>query len=610
MKGGRFTWTSEAAKAFDILKAKVAKAPILALPNFNEVFQVECDASRVGIGGVLSQNQRPIIFFSEKLNDARCEYSTYDKEFYAIVRSLDTWRHYLLSNEFVLFSDHEALKFINGQHKLKPRHAKFEYKMERDVNRLLERCRTCHIAKTQSSNAEIVKLHGVPKTFTCDLDVKFVSHFWRTLWTRLEFKLQFSSSHHPQIDRHTEVVNRSLGNLLHSLIRDNSKQWDLILPQAEFAYNRSVNRTTGKSPFEVVYGRNLITPLDLVPIPEVGQFSDEEADQSELIKELHRSVQEQIIRHNKQYKEHADKRHFGKLKPRGGGPFRVLKKINDNAYKIELPGHYNVSATFNVADLSPYKGDSDDEPDLGSSLFQEGEDDADTINERVNVTMYIRGRKKADVEPAPPTRDPRDVETIERYVNRLYQPRRNDHAVDRDDPIRSLGLKIEIPEFTGKVHRDDFIDWLSTVERVFDVRDIPDKLKVKLVAIKLRQHTIALDLCNYIRTNTQIGGYLCQILPEVGGGTSEVGYGIRDTWVDPAEAVPEIAPMTVEEVNTRVTELAELHEHDTHDLYALLEDAQDRDSMDGGRGGLCFPRALGSLDRIESGDPSGASDPP
>ncbi|GKA63743.1 putative ribonuclease H-like domain-containing protein [Tanacetum coccineum] len=58
-------------------------------------------------------------------------------------------------------------------------------------------------------------------------------------------------------------------------------------------------------------------------------------------------------------------------------------------------------------------------------------------------------------------------------------------------------------------------------------------------------------------------------------GIREVGYGIRDTWVDSAEAVPEIAPMTMGEVNTRVTELAELHKHDTHDLYALLEDAQD-----------------------------------
>ncbi|GJW14543.1 hypothetical protein Tco_0018676 [Tanacetum coccineum] len=58
-------------------------------------------------------------------------------------------------------------------------------------------------------------------------------------------------------------------------------------------------------------------------------------------------------------------------------------------------------------------------------------------------------------------------------------------------------------------------------------------------------------------------------------GISEVGYGIRDTWVDLAEAVPEIAPMTVREVDTRVTELAELHERDTQDLYALLEDVQD-----------------------------------
>nr|GEW16019.1 putative reverse transcriptase domain-containing protein [Tanacetum cinerariifolium] len=58
-------------------------------------------------------------------------------------------------------------------------------------------------------------------------------------------------------------------------------------------------------------------------------------------------------------------------------------------------------------------------------------------------------------------------------------------------------------------------------------------------------------------------------------GIGEVGYGIRDTWVDPTKTIPEIEPMTTAEVNTRVTELAELHEHDTQDLYTLLEDAQD-----------------------------------
>nr|GEY59401.1 hypothetical protein [Tanacetum cinerariifolium] len=60
----------------------------------------------------------------------------------------------------------------------------------------------------------------------------------------------------------------------------------------------------------------------------------------------------------------------------------------------------------------------------------------------------------------------------------------------------------------------------------------------------------------------------------------EVGYGIRDTWVDPTETVLEIAPMTVGKVNTRITELTELHEHDTQDLYALLEDAQDSRTLE------------------------------
>ncbi|GJT34041.1 hypothetical protein Tco_0924460 [Tanacetum coccineum] len=100
-------------------------------------------------------------------------------------------------------------------------------------------------------------------------------------------------------------------------------------------------------------------------------------------------------------------------------------------------------------------------------------------------------------------------------------------------------------------------------------------------------------------------------------GISEVGYGIRDTWVDPAEAVPKVALMTVGEVNTKVTELAELHEHDTiRTCYAFIEMIRwwdsyftARDSMDYGGGGLCFPRGLDSLDMIESGDPSGDSDP-
>ncbi|GKD03436.1 putative reverse transcriptase domain-containing protein, partial [Tanacetum coccineum] len=398
------------APSFDILKAKVTEAPVLTLPNFDEVFQVECDAFGVGIGGVLSQNQRPIAFFSKKLNDARRKYSTYDKEFYAIIRSLDTWRHYLLSNKFVMFFDYEALKFINGQHKLKSRHAKWvefiqafsfvirhkvgsnnqvadalslhhsldttmqiqvqgarlciplcslrepivlEGHAERDVNRLLERCRTCHIAKTQSCNAGLYTPLSVPVAPWEDVSLDFI--------LGLPCTQRAKDSVMVVVDRFSKIAH--------------------FVP---------CSKTFDASQVARLYFAEIVK-----------------------LQELHRSVQEQIIRHNKQYKEHADKHrkqvlyregdlvwihlrkerfpvgHFRKLKPRGDGPFRVLKKINDKAYKIELPGHYNVSATFNIADLSSYKGDSYDEPDSRSSLFQEGEDDADAVNERVNVANTL-----------------------------------------------------------------------------------------------------------------------------------------------------------------------------------------------------------------------------
>ena len=86
--------------------------------DFTKVFEVACDASRVGFGGALSQESHPIAFFSEKLNDAKRLYSPYNKEFYAIVQSLHFWRFYLLPTKFVLFSNHQALRYLNSQKKL------------------------------------------------------------------------------------------------------------------------------------------------------------------------------------------------------------------------------------------------------------------------------------------------------------------------------------------------------------------------------------------------------------------------------------------------------------------------------------------------------------
>jgi RNase H-like domain found in reverse transcriptase len=74
IKGDKYTWSKEAEDVFQLLKKKVTEASVLVLPDFEEVFVVHCDASSVGIGGVLSQKGRPVAFFSEKLNEIKLKY--------------------------------------------------------------------------------------------------------------------------------------------------------------------------------------------------------------------------------------------------------------------------------------------------------------------------------------------------------------------------------------------------------------------------------------------------------------------------------------------------------------------------------------------------------
>ncbi|XP_040955924.1 uncharacterized protein [Gossypium hirsutum] len=174
---------------------------------------------------------------------------------------------------------------------------------------------------------EVVRLHGIPHTIVSDRDTKFLSHFWRTLW---------------------------------------------------------------------VYGFNPITPLDLVPMPANELVHVDGKRKADFVKQLHKKVKDNIERRTEQYvriankgrkqvvfepndwvwihmrKERFPEQRKSKLQSRGDSPFQVLERINDNVYKIYLPSEYGVSASFNVADLSPFDiGD-----DSRTNRFEEGEDDA------------------------------------------------------------------------------------------------------------------------------------------------------------------------------------------------------------------------------------------
>ena len=109
--------TKSADRNFKLLKKKITKKPILALPSFDKVFHVEIDASGMTIGVVLSQEHRRVPYFNEKSNEEKHKYSSYDKELYAIVQALKKWRNYLMPKEFVLYLDNHALQFINSQPK-------------------------------------------------------------------------------------------------------------------------------------------------------------------------------------------------------------------------------------------------------------------------------------------------------------------------------------------------------------------------------------------------------------------------------------------------------------------------------------------------------------
>ena len=164
---------------------------------------------------------------------------------------------------------------------------------------------------------------------------------------------------------------------MRSLVGGHPNQWDLALPQVEFAYNDSPNRSTGLSPFNIVYGTN---PRGVFELRDLGMIEKRSANAKDFsfdMQKLHEHVKAQLQENSLKYKQKADLKRrevnfeegdlvlayprkeifprgtYNKLKFKKIGPCRILRKFSTNAYEIELPNDIGISPIFNVAYLYP-----------------------------------------------------------------------------------------------------------------------------------------------------------------------------------------------------------------------------------------------------------------
>ncbi|MCO5559474.1 hypothetical protein L7F22_013074 [Adiantum nelumboides] len=284
-------------------------------------------------------------------------------------------------------------------------------------------------------------------------------------------KLNFLSAYHPQTDGQSEIANSIVLNLLKSYVGEvaQSNQWEKYLPLVEYAYNNTIHTSTGKTPFEVIEGRPRL-PLILKPHEKIFA-ADEEVQDIRVAK-----IKESIQYAQQKYKRAADKhrkslqfkdgdwvllrftkawlktttgknwkgeqtdhqKYYMKLAKRYYGPFQILSRINETAYKLRLPANWHIHNAFHVSLLKPFKGDPPKEPvQEEPPLF----DDIEEVLQPKEILRHEENILRSGNEPESLRDEPVDAELFKTSAI----------AVEEIDP-----KWMEVQEFlqSGKIPKD------------------------------------------------------------------------------------------------------------------------------------------------------------
>ena len=109
----KWKWTEVGQQAFEKVKKIISKDTLLSFPDFSKPFDIHTDASHTQLGAVVSQNNKPIAFYSRKLNPAQTIYTTTDRELLSIVETLKELRNILLGQQMMVYTDHQNLTYKN-----------------------------------------------------------------------------------------------------------------------------------------------------------------------------------------------------------------------------------------------------------------------------------------------------------------------------------------------------------------------------------------------------------------------------------------------------------------------------------------------------------------
>ncbi|GKC83540.1 putative reverse transcriptase domain-containing protein [Tanacetum coccineum] len=180
---------------------------------------------------------------------------------------------------------------------------------------------------------EVVTRHGIPVSIICDRDPMFASNFWRSLQKALGTSLDMTTAYHPQTDGQSERTIQTPEDMLRACAFDFGKGWVNHLPLVEFSYNNSYHGSIKAAPFKALYDRKCRSPVCWTEVGEAQILGPE------LIQE----TTEKIIQ-IKQRMQAARDRYVG--------PFKVLEKVGEVSYKLELPEELSrVHNTFQVSNL-------------------------------------------------------------------------------------------------------------------------------------------------------------------------------------------------------------------------------------------------------------------